>query len=314
MIPTQHTIPTTYMVGPVHCYSAELNGELTLFDTGPPTESGQGYLRKNLDLSQLKHVIITHCHIDHYGLTRWLEQETNATIYLPYRDGLKISQLDQRLDRIGELLAGIGYDRQFLSEFRQSMDDGSTFPPFPINYKIIERDLPRHLGLEVLNCPGHSQSDLVFATSDWAVTGDVLLRGIFQSPLLDVDLETGDRFSNYHAYCSTLEKLARLRNRHILPGHRKSVESVDTTILFYLDKLLRRAALLKSHRNKGSVADIVKHLFGNHLTQAFHYYLKASEVVFMFDFLEEPDRLQTSLEAIGLFDAVAEKFQKATDR
>ena len=312
MIPTQHTVSTTYMVGPVHCYSAELNGELVLFDTGPPTETAQTYLRCNLDLSQLKHVVITHCHIDHYGLARWLEQETDATIYLPYRDHLKISQLDQRLDKMGALLASIGYDRDYLTAFRSSMDDGNTFPPFPLDYKVVEHDLPHHLGFEILNCPGHSQSDLVFTTTDWAVTGDVLLRGIFQSPLLDVDLETGERFCNYRAYCATLEKLARLRGRQILPGHRKKVENVDATILFYLDKLMRRTAQLKLKRNQGSVAEIVQGLLGNHLDQTFHIYLKASEVVFILDFLNDPERLRSTLETIGLFDAIAEKFREAT--
>ena len=37
----QHTVQTPYMVGEVHFYSAELNGELVLFDTGPPTPEGE---------------------------------------------------------------------------------------------------------------------------------------------------------------------------------------------------------------------------------------------------------------------------------
>lgn len=312
MIPTQFTIPTTYIVGPVHCYASELNGELTLFDTGPPTETAREYLRNNLDLSRLKNVVITHCHIDHYGLTRWLEQETGATIYLPYRDSLKISHLDERLDKMEGLLSDVGYDQKFLAAFRASMDDGTTFPPFPDKHKIIEHELPSTLGIEVLNGPGHSQSDLIFTTPEWAITGDVLLRGIFQSPLLDVDLETGERFHNYGAYCSTVQKLAKLRNRQILPGHRKTVESVDSTILFYLDKLLRRAAKLKPHRKDGSVADIVSNMFGKQLSEVFHIYVKASETVFLLDFLDEPLRLRTALENIGLFDEVAELYRLAT--
>ena len=33
------------MVGPVHCYSVELDGELVLFDTGPPTRAGELFLQ-----------------------------------------------------------------------------------------------------------------------------------------------------------------------------------------------------------------------------------------------------------------------------
>ena len=301
------------MVGPVHCYSTEVNDELTLFDTGPPTETARSYLRKNLDLSRLKHVIITHCHIDHYGLAYWLEQETDANVYLPYRDSLKIKNHDTRLDKMGQLLLDIGYSHKYLAEFKLSMDDGTTLPQFPTNYSIIEKDLPSHLGLDVINCPGHSQSDLVLATDEWAVTGDVLLKGIFQSPLLDVDLETGERFRNYDAYCSTVQKLAGLRDLQIFPGHRITVESVDSTVLFYLGKMLTRAARMKTLRNRGNIAEIVEETFGDSLKKNFHIYLKASEIVFLFDFLDDPNRLRHVLENIGLFDAVADKYRKATD-
>ncbi|NOY14159.1 MAG: MBL fold metallo-hydrolase, partial [Deltaproteobacteria bacterium] len=84
------------------------------------------------------------------------------------------------------------------------------------------------LGLSFLSCPGHSQSDLVYLGEDWAVTGDVLLRGIFQAPLLDIDLDTfSGRFDNYGAYCSSLCRMTELRDRRILPGHRRDVDSLD---------------------------------------------------------------------------------------
>jgi 2,4-dienoyl-CoA reductase (NADPH2) len=43
-------------------------------------------------------------------------------------------------------------------------------------------------------------------------------------------------------------------------------------------------------------------LFGEDLPDPFVAYLKASEIVFMRDFLAEPERLQESLAAIGLLD------------
>ncbi|MDT8420180.1 MAG: MBL fold metallo-hydrolase [Desulfuromonadales bacterium] len=313
MIPIQHTLQTGYMIGPVHCYSATLNGELVLFDSGPPTEAAKEYLSNTLDLQQLKHVIMTHCHIDHYGLASWLEQESDATIYLPYRDSLKIERHQERLDKQSDLLLDLGYDRGFAGNFMLSMNDGTTFPDFPRRYRIVEQDLPGHLGLEVLSCAGHSQSDLVYATAEWAVTGDVLLRGVFQSPLLDVDLETGQRFRNYDAYCATIGKLATLRGRRILPGHRKDVDSVDAPILFYLDKMLTRAAALKPFRASGNVAEIVRQLFGERLEKAFHIYLKASEIVFLLDFLDAPEQLRSVLEEIDLFETVAGKYRQATE-
>ena len=130
---------------------------------------------------------------------------------------------------------------------------------------------------------------------------------------MDVDLETGERFRNYDAYCSTVQKLAGLRGRQIFPGHRITVESVDSTVLFYLGKMLTRAARMKTLRNRGNIAEIVEETFGDSLKKNFHIYLKASEIVFLFDFLDDPNRLRHVLENIGLFDAVADKYRKATD-
>jgi hydroxyacylglutathione hydrolase len=305
----QYSIDTPYMVGPVHCYTVERDRELVLFDTGPPTDIGRKYLQEHIDLKRLRHVIVTHCHIDHYGLASWLEKETKATIYLPYRDALKINHRDIRLEEMCRFLLGMGFDAEFLEELRKIFYSDLIFPPFPERFEIVEEKLPDHLGLEYLSCSGHSQSDLVFIAEDWAVSGDVLLRGIFQSPLLDIDLETGERFHNYDVYCETLVKLAKLRQKRVMPGHREKVESVDATIHFYIKKMLERVVQLQPYANDDNIARIINRMFGKNLIHSFHIYLKASEIVFMKDFLENPERLRASLVTIGLYHAVAPQFQ-----
>ncbi|MEE4252615.1 MAG: MBL fold metallo-hydrolase [Desulfuromusa sp.] len=311
MTPIQHTINTEYVVGPVHCYSTEINGESILFDTGPPTEEAKRYLLENLDLKNLKHVIITHCHIDHYGLANWLGHETDATIYLPFRDHLKIFRHTERLELMYDLLLQIGFEPAFLERFRESMNDGTVFPPLPQKFKIIEEDLPQHLGLTALSCPGHSQSDMVLIGEDWAVTGDVMLQGIFQTPLFDVDLLTGQRFRNYAAYCNSLTKLVTLRDKQILPGHRQTIDSVDSCLLFYVSKLLVRAGRINKLPMSMSAADIVTKLFKDDTKHPFVSYLKASEIVFLRDFLAQPELLKKTLIDIGLFSQVADLFSDA---
>ena len=311
MIPIQHTLATPYPVGPVHCYSTELAGELVLFDTGPPTPEAQDYLRENLDLSRLQHVILTHCHIDHYGLAHWLQQQSDATIYLPFRDSLKIVRHEERLERMYGLLLQLGFTPEFLDKFKATMEDGTVFPTLPENYRIIEEGLPEQLGLQVFACPGHSQSDLVLTGDDWAVTGDVMLRGIFQSPLLDIDLLSMERFRNYDAYCATIIQLAGLRDKQILPGHRHSIVSVDTNILFYVSKLLERALRIKASDPARPVAEMAIELFADAQSHPFMIYLKASELVFIRDFLDQPQQLRQSLEKIGLFPQVAELYNQA---
>ncbi|MEE4164800.1 MAG: MBL fold metallo-hydrolase [Desulfocapsaceae bacterium] len=311
MLPTQHTVDTPYMVGPVHCYTIDLDGELTLFDTGPPTGAGEQFLRRHIDLGRLRHVIVTHCHLDHYGLSSWLEKHSEASIYFPSRDIQKVLRHDERLEKMYGLLGALGFSGTYLDRLRESFYRDVMFPPFPQTYLSAEEDIPERLGIEVLSCPGHSQSDLVYTTGNWAVTGDILLRGIYQSPLLDIDLGSGQRFNNYQAYCDTLVKLMRIRGKKILPGHRHRVESVDATILFYIKKTLYRIAQLKPYIGDYTVAQIIKRVFGDELTDPFHVYLKASEIVFMKDLLETPETLKNALKQIALFDEVAADFERA---
>ena len=308
---TQHTISTPYMVGPVHCYTGSLDGELVLFDTGPPTEEGRRYLQEHIDLAQLKHVLITHCHIDHYGQAHWLEQNTAATLYFPYRDCLKLAQHGGRIEAMAELLAELGFDAAYLAELRQIFESGVLFPPFPEQFKVAESDLPGRLGIEVLNCPGHSQSDLVYVGDTWAVTGDTLLRGVFQSPLLDVDLISGGRFKNYQAYCTSLVKLAGLQGKTVLPSHRQTVKSIKSVLLFYIEKLLQRAKQLSPYREEENIMRLIEKVLKGRALDIFQIYLKASEIVFMKDFLQQPELLRRALEEIGLFDDVTELFHAA---
>lgn len=308
---TQHTISTPYMVGPVHCYTGSLAGEPVLFDTGPPTPEGRRYLQEHIDLANLKHVIITHCHIDHYGQAHWLEQNSSATLYFPYRDCLKIARHDWRIKEMEILLCRLGFDEAYLDNLRQIFASGALFPPFPKQFLVAENDLPRRLGIEVLSCPGHSQSDLVYVGEDWAVTGDTLLRGIFQSPLLDVDLETGGRFKNYEAYCRTIVNLAGLQGKTVLPSHRQTVKSIHSVLLFYISKMLQRAGQLAPYREEENIMRLIDKVLKGRVLDIFQIYLKASEIVFMKDFLQQPELLRRALEEIGLFDEVTELFHSA---
>ena len=311
MTPIQHTINTPYIAGPVHCYSAELGGDLVLFDTGPPTVEAEKFLRENIDLGRLKHVVITHCHIDHYGQAAWIEKNSDAVVYLPYRDCLKIDNHQKRMEDMYHLLVELGFGEDYLNKLRKIFESGALFPPFPENYLPAEKYLPHHLGIEIVSCPGHSQSDLVYAGGDWAVTGDTMLRGVFQCPVLDVDLEEGGRFKNYKAYCASLRKLASLRSKLILPGHRKSVKNIDSTLLYYVSKMLLRVNQLHPYRDEENLLLIVEKLLGGNMSDVLRIYLKASEIFFMKDFLHQPELLRDSLEVTGLFEEVSELYQDA---
>jgi hydroxyacylglutathione hydrolase len=311
----QHTVMTPYMVGEVHYYSTEINGELVLFDTGPPTPAGLAELEATVDLTRLKHLFITHCHVDHYGLAAHIEANSAAQIYFPRSDAQRMRHQEEWLAGLQGLLVRAGFQPEFGRRLQQIFQAHQTLPPCPKNFQIVEdSEVPEQLGLRYLACPGHSQSDLVHLCNGFAVTGDILLREIFQSPLLDPEVGSfTERFKNYHAYCASLLKLSTLRGLVILPAHRNFVEGVDETVIFYLKKLLERAGRVKRFAGVEQVSDVVTRIFGPSLVDPFVIYLKASEIYFMRDFLADPARLRVSLEQIDLFDRVREDYLAAVE-
>ena len=307
----QHTVHTPYPVGEVHFYTTEINGELILFDTGPLTNEGFECLRRQVDLSRLRHIFITHCHADHFGTVADLARHTDANILLPRRDAIMLRRREERLSHLEKLLCGYGFTREEVDGFRSIAEANNAFPAPTERFSVVEEsEIPEALGISWLSCPGHSQSDLVFRVGNYAVTGDVLLRDIYQSPLLDVDADTfAGRFRNYDVYCSTILELAKLRDSRILPGHRYSVESVDDTIISYVKKMLKRAGQVKKLADVESVREVADQLFEAPLSDPFYTYLKVSEIVFLRDFLSDPGRLEESLKRIGLLAPVSAQFQ-----
>jgi len=306
----QHTVQTPYVVGDVHLYSAEIDGGLVLFDTGPPTPDGEACLINEVDLKRLKYVCITHCHVDHYGLANYILQKSDAEILIPRSDAVKFQRHPDRMKQMAEILAGYGFGEDFAVQLRESFGRNKVFPANPERFRIVEEaEELSALGITYLPCPGHSQSDMVYLLADSAITGDILLRNIFQAPLLDINLETfSGRFRNYDVYCNSLFNLAKLRGLRIRPGHRTFVKSVDDALVFYVRTLLERAVQLLPFRGEG-VNRIIEQLFKGRLTDHFFVYLKVSEIVFMLDFLENPTLLKGSLEQIGLFDQVCELYE-----
>jgi hydroxyacylglutathione hydrolase len=312
----QHTIQTPYMVGEAHFYSTEIDGELVLFDTGPATPEALACLSERIDLDRLRFLFITHCHADHYGLAAHIAQNSSAVILLPRLDAVKFRRHAERLLHIERLLVESGFDDDYIAQLRGMFDRHRVFPTVPERFEIVEESaLPAQLGISWLPCPGHSQSDLVYLWGRYAITGDVLLRDIFQAPLLDVDLATfAGRFCNYDAYCSSLVKLFSLQGYEILPGHRRYVESLDETIVFYVSKLMERTIQVKRFAGVESIREVIGKLFDKGFTDPFFVYLKVSEIVFMRDFLAEPEKLRHALEQFGLFGHVSRLYTDITEQ
>ncbi|OSS41176.1 Conserved protein YqjP [Desulfurella amilsii] len=295
----KHTLDTPYPVGPVHFYTCEVKGDIIMFDTGPYTFLALDYVKKNINLNKLKYVFITHTHADHYGLENFLSRNSQAKIFMSKIDHLKFKILEGRIEISKKILIECGFNEHYIEQIKLILLNFVNSVPAPINYNILEES-KFDVDLSYLSCPGHSKSDIVYLFDGYAITGDILLHNIFQTPLLDVDYDKKDRFNNYEAYCNTLLKLSLLEKYTILPGHRQHT-SIEEIVSFYVTKIIERASLIQNYSQE-SIFNIIKKAIPYALNDPFTAYIKASEILFFLDFLSKPYILRESLEKINIMD------------
>jgi glyoxylase-like metal-dependent hydrolase (beta-lactamase superfamily II) len=83
----QISLPTPWpAVGPVHVYLIRQE-PVTLIDTGLSTPESREALRRGLaelglTVKEIKRVLLTHAHLDHFGQTAWIVSESGAEVYM----------------------------------------------------------------------------------------------------------------------------------------------------------------------------------------------------------------------------------------
>jgi glyoxylase-like metal-dependent hydrolase (beta-lactamase superfamily II) len=149
-------------LGPVNAFLLDdPQGGLALIDTGVPKSEGkivEAIEAIGKKSSDLKHIVVTHCHPDHSGSLAALKKMTGATAYM-HRD-------DAALVRRGEgkrpMKAAPGLMKKIFFQLFVAHNDGRIEPA------IIDREvdggteLPIAGGLKAIHAPGHCAGQLVF--------------------------------------------------------------------------------------------------------------------------------------------------------
>ncbi len=229
----QITLPTPFPVGDVHAYL--LWGEpLTLMDTGLNWPPGRERLVAELaeigvQLADLEQIIISHSHLDHFGLARSCQAAGGGTVLAHPRACAKLADLRgyvetalawsaTLLEETGLPDAKRGWVEAFYGIIPQWAEE------VVVDRGINEGQTVRAGGSDwqVFSFPGHS-GDLIalYRAEDGLLLGsDHLLAHISSNALLEPPRpETGCRRLPLIEYWHSLERLETLPIRQILPGH-----------------------------------------------------------------------------------------------
>ena len=307
-------IPTPFQVGRVNAYLIE-DSPLTLIDSGPNSERSLQELERGLAarghaVEDIELLVITHQHVDHFGLAATLAQRSGAEVaaiggLAPYlREFDTATELDDRFAQRVMLRHGIPADvittlRAVSASFRTwGAAVGVTRPVYD-GEELRLRDRT----LRVLHRPGHSPSDTVFVDDRSEVgqgaimfAADHLLANISSNPLLARPLDAGPDFTGPRPralidYIASLEHTRAMELSLVLSGHGPPIADHASLIDSRLHMHRRRA-----ERIHGLIAarpltahEIAVELWGNvAVTQA---YLTLSEVLGHVDLLLDEHRV-----------------------
>jgi glyoxylase-like metal-dependent hydrolase (beta-lactamase superfamily II) len=231
----QIVVPTPFPVGPINTYLAiDPAGPLTLVDTGPRTDQARAALEQGLKtlgytLNDIKRIVITHAHRDHYGLAGDIVQESAASVYAhPRSHPLVADDADERARHSAFyqnslVEAGVPQDIQetafeIMKGYRHF---ASAVSP---THTLDEGDKLRLAGRDwqVLFMPGHTGGLICFyqAEERLFLSNDHLLRDISSNPLFEPPLSgQTQRRRSLVDYIASLERTAALNIRVVWPGH-----------------------------------------------------------------------------------------------
>jgi glyoxylase-like metal-dependent hydrolase (beta-lactamase superfamily II) len=298
-------IPTPFAVGRVNCYLVD-DEPLTLVDTGPNSGTSLTALEAALAehgrrVEDLERIVITHQHIDHFGLVAILADRSGAEVCALDRLAPWLARFGQAMeedDAFAEavmLRHGIPDDmvmvlRAVTKQFRAwgasatvttSLADGGALEFAGRSWRVHHR-------------PGHSPSDTVFhdERSGELVAGDHLIKHISSNPLVSrpLDGDSRERPKALVTYIASMKATRAMELSVVLPGHGEAFGEhralIDERLRMH-DRRARKLLGLITERPR-TAHELAQELWGNvAVTQA---YLTLSEVLGHMDLLVDDGR------------------------
>jgi glyoxylase-like metal-dependent hydrolase (beta-lactamase superfamily II) len=290
-------IPTPFMVGRINAYLIE-DSPLTLVDSGPNSakaldELEQALAARGHRIEDIELLVISHQHMDHFGLASILARRSGAEV--------------AALDRLAPFLASFGRETDLDDSFAQNLmlrhgipadvvtalrAVSASFRGWGSSVQVTQPLAPeselrlRDRTLEVLHRPGHSPSDTIFLdqSSSILLAADHLIAHISSNPLLARPLGAepdvgAERPQALLTYMASLEQTRAMELSLVLPGHGDPI--VDHAALIDERFRMHRRRAEKIRRliaaEPRTAHEIAQELWGNvAVTQAF---LTLSEVL-----------------------------------
>jgi len=233
-------IPIPFPLQSVNVYLID-DHPVTLVDAGIKTKTSFETLKKALetigvDLRSIERILITHGHIDHYGLAKRIASSSGARVYLHEIDYGRIRSILHALGFLKTILLRNGIPERMAEEALRYIESAQSMAdPLEEAFFLSDGDsVPfRSMTWRAIHCPGHSPGLLCYYWPEAKIlfSGDHLLKEITPNPILNVpEPRLPFRYPSLKEYLASLEKIRALDIALLLPAHGEEVTDVKGLI------------------------------------------------------------------------------------
>jgi len=306
-------VPFADAGAPVNAYAIENgDGTLTLFDTGLGTPDAEASLRASaaaagLDLGQVSRILVSHGHIDHYGLAQTFSEVRGAPVYLHPADFDKVAggaRWAARPERYGPYFIKLGVPGDVVARMVKLAGSTARYARRVDEARMAaatpgERFSFAHFEGQLVHMPGHTPGLVCLWVEEFRLffSDDHLLARISPNPLIELD-EHGEehKFLALPTYLESARRAYEMDIDLVLPGHgppfRGHRALLDGLFHFYDVRQERLCARLAT--SDATAVEMVRSIFGR--ADPMRLFLTLSEVIGNLEVLEAQGRVSRRLE------------------
>lgn len=223
-------IPSGFPTGDTLCYLGESSDGWAVIDAGTLTDHAReiwsAALRQlGISFRHIRRIHVTHNHPDHLGLAGWLQQESDAEVYLSAADQRSLAiyalPFEEQFERVGRVMIAHGIAESMACALIEDIQGiMKWYLPLPEFTTMPEEDL-FELGDDLyrtLPAPGHSDGHVLFLGDKHGrlFSGD----GFLQDRVSQVSDWPYTFLENpLQVHLDALKNLADLPISKIYPGH-----------------------------------------------------------------------------------------------
>ncbi len=298
-------LPTPFLVGRVNVYLIK-DSCLTLIDTGPNSEKSLVELKSklgklDLKLSDIRRLLITHPHADHFGLARKIVDESGAEVWALEKCRSEMENFYSEYQKYGifflDLFVKAGVPDQALADIKRNSEYMVQFiEPVKMDRPLKDGEIIPfdNFSLKVLHLPGHSPFCTCYYDTEgrFMLSGDHLIKHISSNPIIQKrDEKTGERPSALATYLESFKKTRKLKIDLILPGHGSPIKNhkklIDQRFKLHQDRMDEILGILeKGPLTPYGIGDV---LFPGSMKD--HEFLILSEVIGHLDLLKKEGKV-----------------------